>query len=229
VSDGSEILARCDRVARTFGSGRAAVVAVSGVTCEVHDGDHIALMGPSGSGKSTLLHLVAGLDEPTRGLLTWPAIGSRDQLRPGPVGVVFQSPSLLPPLDVLENVTLPLLLAGESPDVARRKGQGALERLDLGSLAAKLPEEISGGQAQRVAVARVLAGRPRLILADEPTGQLDHVVGALVIGALIDAAVASGAALVISTHDPRIGDRLETVWQMRDGLLDRDIGVACSA
>jgi len=229
VSGDREILVRCDRVARTFGSGRAAVVAVSGVTCEIHDGDRIALMGPSGSGKSTLLHLVAGLDEPTRGLLTWPAIGAVGQLRPGPVGVVFQSPSLLPPLDVLENVTLPLLLAGENPDVARRKGQGALERLDLGSLAAKLPEEISGGQAQRVAVARVLAGRPRLILDDEPTGQLDHVVGALVIDALIDAAVASGAALVISTHDPRIGDRLETVWQMRDGLLDREVGVACSA
>jgi ABC-type lipoprotein export system ATPase subunit len=229
VSGTREILARCDGVARTFGSGRAAVVAVSGVTCEIRNGDRIALMGPSGSGKSTLLHLIAGLDEPTRGLLTWPAIGSREQLRPGPVGVVFQAPSLLPPLDVLENVTLPLLLAGESPDVARRKAHGALERLDLGSLAAKLPEEISGGQAQRVAVARVLAGRPRLILADEPTGQLDHVVGALAIDALIDAAVASGAALVISTHEPRIGDRLEVVWQMRDGLLDREIGLACSA
>ena len=224
-----DVLVRCDQVARTFGSGRSAVVAVSGVTCEIQSADRLALMGPSGSGKSTLLHLWAGLDEPTRGSVTWPAIGARDQLRPGPIGVVFQSPSLLAPLDVLENVALPLLLAGEQPDAARRKGREALERLDLASLAAKLPEEISGGQAQRVAVARVLAGRPRLILADEPTGQLDHVVGGLVIDALIDAALVSGAALVISTHDPRIGERLRPAWHMRDGHLDLQEAVACSA
>jgi ABC-type lipoprotein export system ATPase subunit len=229
VTRDREVLVRCEQVARTFGSGHTAVVAVSGVTCDIHVGDHIALMGPSGSGKSTLLHLMAGLDEPTRGSVTWPAIGAQNQLRPGPVGVVFQSPSLLPPLDVLENVTLPLLLAGERPDAARRAGREALERLDLGSLAAKLPEEISGGQAQRVAVARVLAGQPRLILADEPTGQLDHAVGALVIDALLAAADASGAALVISTHDARIGERLEPAWQMRDGLLDTQKDLACSA
>jgi putative ABC transport system ATP-binding protein len=223
-----DVLVRCDRVARTFGAGRAAVVAVSGVTCEIQACDRVALMGPSGSGKSTLLHLIAGLDEPTRGSVTWPAIGTRERLRPGPVGVVFQSPSLLPPLDILENVALPLLLAGESPDTARRKGQEALDRLDLASLAAKLPEEISGGQAQRVAVARVLAGEPRLILADEPTGQLDHVVGAMVIDALLDAAAASGAALVISTHDERIGERLWPAWHMRDGHLDSEEDRACS-
>jgi ABC-type lipoprotein export system ATPase subunit len=224
---GTDVLVRCDQVARTYGSGRAAVVAVSGVTCEIHDADRIAIMGPSGSGKSTLLHLMAGLDEPTRGSVTWPAIGDRDHLRPGPIGVVFQSPSLLPPLDVLENVTLPLLLAGVHADEARRKGREALERLDLEALAEKLPEEISGGQAQRVAVARVLAGKPRLILADEPTGQLDHVVGALLIDALLEAATASGAALVISTHDPRIGERLFSSWRMRDGQLDRQDDLAC--
>ena len=223
-----DVLVRCDRVARTFGTGRAAVVAVSGVTCEIHTADHIALMGPSGSGKSTLLHLMAGLDEPTRGSVTWPAIGDRDQLRPGPIGVVFQSPSLLPPLDVLENVTLPLLLAGEDEDAARSKARVALDRLDLWSLAGKLPEEISGGQAQRVAVARVLVGEPRLILADEPTGQLDHVVGALVIDALLEAAAASGAALVISTHDARIGERLQPAWPMRDGHLEFQEADACS-
>lgn len=229
MTPNGDVLVDCDGVARTFGTGRTAVVAVSGVTCAIHVGDRIALMGPSGSGKSTLLHLMAGLDEPTRGSVSWPAIGARDRLRPGPVGVVFQSPSLLPPLDVLENVTLPLLLAGQRPDSARRAGCEALERLDLSSLAAKLPEEISGGQAQRVAVARVLAGEPRLILADEPTGQLDHVVGALVIDALLDAALATGAALLISTHDPRIGERLERVWQMRDGQLDHQEDVTCSA
>ena len=209
----------CTDVARTYGSGPTAVVALSGVSCAINAGERIALVGPSGSGKSTLLHIFAGLDMPTVGSITWPALGSRSMLRPGPVGVVFQSPSLLPPLDVLENVMLPLLLAGTKPDVARTIASAALETLELGALAAKLPEELSGGQAQRVAVARVLASQPRLILADEPTGQLDHQVGGLVIDVLFAAADATGAALVISTHDPFIATRLDTVWQMRDGQI----------
>ena len=159
-----------------------------GVSCEVHAGDLIALTGPSGSGKTTLLHLLAGLDTPTTGTLEWPAIGAHSQLRPGPIAIVFQAPSLMPSLDVIENVTLPLLLQGTDRDTARRTAIDALRRLDLEFIAAKLPEELSGGQAQRVAVARVLAGQPRLILADEPTGQLDHTSGAVVIDALIAAA-----------------------------------------
>ena len=107
-----QVVVRCDGVGRTFGEGRRAVVAVRDVTCVVRAGERVAVTGPSGSGKSTLLHLVAGLDLPTRGTLSWPALGGRDRLRPGPVGVVFQDPSLLAPLDVAENVALPMLLAG---------------------------------------------------------------------------------------------------------------------
>src|ERR1700730_4103899 len=103
-------LVRCVAVARTYGAGRSAVVALHGATCRVAAGDGIALVGPSGSGKSTLLHLMAGLDTPTAGELSWPALGDRSQIRPGPVGIVFQGPSLLPALDVIENVALPLLL-----------------------------------------------------------------------------------------------------------------------
>lgn len=215
----ADVVVRCEGVARTFGSGLSAVVAVHGVTCEFRRGQHVAITGPSGSGKSTLLHLLAGLDEPTAGTVSWPALGDRAALRPGPVGVVFQGPSLLPPLDVLENVTLPLLLAGAAARDAIAAAEAALGRLGLPGLAAKLPEELSGGQAQRVAVARVLAGNHQLILADEPTGQLDHTSAASVVDALIRAATDLGAALVVTTHDPLVADRIGDRWAMADGAL----------
>jgi ABC-type lipoprotein export system ATPase subunit len=213
------VLVRCDDVARTFGTGAAAVVAVRRVTCEIRSGRRVAVTGPSGSGKSTLLHLLAGLDEPTVGRITWPALGGRDALRPGSVGVVFQGPSLLAPLDVLENVALPLILGGAADAEARAAAAAALDRLDLLSLRDKLPEELSGGQAQRVALARALAGRPRLILADEPTGQLDSLNAHLVVDALLRSAEETGAALVVSTHDARIAGRLEEPWRRADGQL----------
>ena len=212
-------LVQCVGVGRTYGQGRAAVVALHDATCAVLPGQQVALVGPSGSGKSTLLHLLAGLDEPSTGTVSWPALGTRESLRPGPVGVVFQGPSLLPPLDVIENVALPLLLADVDRAIATERARAALARLGLDDLGAKLPEELSGGQAQRVAVARVLAGDPRLILADEPTGQLDQVAGAQVIDVLIEAAVATGTALVVSTHDQELALRLTEHWQMSDGRL----------
>jgi ABC-type lipoprotein export system ATPase subunit len=215
----AEPLARCEGVARTFGQGTAATVALQATDCEVRPGDRIALVGPSGSGKSTLLHLMAGLDGPTVGTVSWPAIGDRRALRPGPVAVVFQGPSLLPPLTVEENVALPLILAGRGNDEAHSDARAALQRLALLELAEKLPEEISGGQAQRVAVARALAGEARLILADEPTGQLDRASGAAVVDVLLAAAEHSGAALVVSTHDPTVANRLPERWEMHSGRL----------
>jgi putative ABC transport system ATP-binding protein/lipoprotein-releasing system ATP-binding protein len=179
----------------------------------------VALVGPSGSGKSTLLHLLAGLDDPSLGAVSWPALGGRTALRPGPVAVVFQGPSLLPPLTVEENVGLPLVLAGRTDGDARRWARGALRLLDLEDLRDKLPEEISGGQAQRVAVARALAGDPRLILADEPTGQLDRANGAAVVDVLLAAAEHAGAALLIATHDLAVADRLPERWEMHSGRM----------
>jgi putative ABC transport system ATP-binding protein/lipoprotein-releasing system ATP-binding protein len=204
---------------RTFGKGPTATVAVQPADFTIEPEQRVALVGPSGSGKSTLLHLMAGLDEPTVGTMAWPAIGSRSALRPGAVAVIFQGPSLLPPLSVLENVALPLVLGAEDEDDARSEAMTALELLGLVSLADKLPEEISGGQAQRVAVARALAGRPRLILADEPTGQLDHGTAAGVVETLLAAADHGQAALVVSTHDPAIAGRLDERWEMHDGRL----------
>jgi putative ABC transport system ATP-binding protein/lipoprotein-releasing system ATP-binding protein len=212
-------LVQCDGAARTFGSGPSATVALTATDCRVVAGDRIAIVGPSGSGKSTLLHLMAGLDDPTGGRVTWPAIGARDDLRPGRVAVVFQGPSLLAPLTMLENVALPLVLDGARDEAARTVAAIALETLDLAELSSKLPEEISGGQAQRVAVARALAGRPVLILADEPTGQLDQVNGSVVVDVLQKAAAHTGAALVITTHDAGVAARFPTLWRMHSGQL----------
>jgi len=212
-------LVECVLVSRVFGHGPSAVPAVREVSVTVRPGMRVALSGPSGSGKSTLLHLMAGLVTPTSGAVRWPGLGGTPQGRPGVVGVVFQGPSLIPALNVIENVALSLLLGGVTQDEAAQRATSALDRLRIGELGRKLPEELSGGQAQRVAAARVLAGRPRLILADEPTGQLDHETGARVVSVLLDAADELDAALVVSTHDPEVARRLPRRWRMSDGRL----------
>jgi ABC-type lipoprotein export system ATPase subunit len=212
-------LVACDDASRTFGTGASAVVAVHGTSCAVDGGARIAIAGPSGSGKSTLLHLMAGLERPTRGEVTWPGLPNEPDPRARAIGVVFQSPSLLPTLDVAENTGLPLIIAGVSPAECRRRVTEALELVGVAGLATKLPEEISGGQAQRVAVARVLAQRPRLILADEPTGQLDHAAGQRLLDALLDANDHLGSALVVTTHDKAVAERLDIHWSMHEGRL----------
>ncbi|WP_405150058.1 ABC transporter ATP-binding protein [Sphaerisporangium sp. NBC_01403] len=217
-------LVRCEDVARTYGRGTGALVAVHGVTCALRPGDRVAVTGASGSGKTTLLHLLAGLDRPTAGTIRWPALDDRPQ---GRIGVVFQGPSLLPPLDAVENVALPLLIAGYPEAEARRKALRALEAVGVHDLSGKLPEELSGGQAQRVAVARVLASSPRLVIADEPTGQLDSALALHVIDLLAGVTEELGAALVVATHDPLIADRLPRRWEMRAGVLRGDL--TCSS
>jgi putative ABC transport system ATP-binding protein len=210
---------RTDRVTCRFGGGAATVVAVRGVTVTVAARAQIALTGPSGSGKSTLLHLLAGLQRPTSGSIRWPGTHSDGIAAPDRVGLVFQGRSLVSTLDVVENVRLPLLFAGVTESDAAARARAALDRVGIADLADALPDVLSGGQAQRVAVARVLAGRPRLILADEPTGQLDHTAAATVIDVLLEAADTLDAALIVSTHDPAIARRLPTQWAMRDGRL----------
>jgi len=214
------VIVTADGAGRTFGADARAVVALQSVTCQIHFGDRIAIMGPSGSGKSTLLHLLAGLELPSCGSVTWPGIGSIESLRPGRVGMVFQSRSLISSLDVTENVSLPLLLMDHPPADARSSALGALEQLGIADLATKLPEELSGGQSQRVAIARVLAQQPTLIFADEPTGQLDRETATTVIDTLLAAADSSDAAVVVSTHDPDVAGRFSTRWSIEDGRLD---------
>jgi putative ABC transport system ATP-binding protein/lipoprotein-releasing system ATP-binding protein len=215
----SEPLVLCSGVGRTYGAGPTATVALQPTNCTVAPGARVALVGPSGSGKSTLLHLMAGLDDPTVGTVSWPGIGLRSSLRPGPVAVIFQGPSLLPPLTVEENVALPLILGGAGDRTAHSAAREALQRLDLIELADKLPEEISGGQAQRVAVARALIGTPQLILADEPTGQLDRASAKAVVDVLLQAADHAAAGIVVATHDPLVAERLEQRWELHSGRL----------
>ncbi|MEJ7647983.1 MAG: ATP-binding cassette domain-containing protein [Nakamurella sp.] len=213
------ILVECLSAAHTYGSGRTAVVAVHGVNALVTSQTRVALTGPSGSGKSTLLHMMAGLVPATSGTVNWPTWGHQPLRATGRIGIVFQGPSLLPALNVIENVAFPMQLADVSDRVARGRAIEALKTLGLSELAQQLPETLSGGQAQRVAVARVLASAPELILADEPTGQLDHQAATLVMDVLLRASEELGAALVVSTHDPVIARRLPERWTMRDGAM----------
>jgi ABC-type lipoprotein export system ATPase subunit len=215
----SDVLAEAVNVGRVFRTNGSKIVALQHATCKIERGDRIALVGPSGSGKSTLLHLLAALDEPTTGKITWPALGDRDTLWPSKISFVFQSESLLAPLTVLENIEVPCLLAGSNADEARNDAAAILSALDLGTLADKLPEEISGGQAQRAAIARSLITKPALILADEPTGQLDHQTAKQLLDLLLRRLKGSDAALVIATHDPFVAARMKTQWTIEHGVL----------
>jgi ABC-type lipoprotein export system ATPase subunit len=212
------IVAECAGVSRSFGSGRTAVLAVAGVDCQITSTARIAVTGSSGSGKSTLLHLLAGVDTPTAGTVRWPQLLARLG-RPGGIGIVFQGPSLLPGFDVVENVALPMLLAGQGENAVDQNARAALDLVGMSGAATKLPDELSGGQSQRVAIARVLVTRPALIFADEPTGQLDRANADRVITVLLNTAISIGAALVVSTHDPAVAARLDDRWSMRDGRL----------
>ncbi|MEA2766714.1 MAG: lipoprotein-releasing system ATP-binding protein [Gemmatimonadaceae bacterium] len=215
----SDVLAEAVDAGRVFGTNGGKVVALQQATCKIERGDRIALVGPSGSGKSTLLHLLAALDQPTSGTVTWPALGERETLRPSKISFVFQTESLLAPLTVLENIEVPRLLAGSSADETRRDASEILDALDLVAIADKLPEEISGGQAQRAAVARSLITRPALILADEPTGQLDHQTSKRLLDLLLRRLKGSDVALVIATHDPIVASRMKSQWTIEHGLL----------
>jgi putative ABC transport system ATP-binding protein/lipoprotein-releasing system ATP-binding protein len=218
-------LVECHGAGVVHGTGSRAIVALRPTDCVVPERGQIAVVGPSGSGKSTLMHLLSGLQEPSTGSVTWPALGDARALRPGPVGIVFQGPSLLPPLTVCENVALPLQLMGEPYRAALTTAIDLLALVGLSELAERVPDEISGGQAQRVAIARALVTRPRLILADEPTSQLDHASSDLVLDVLLDCADASGAALVVATHDVSIAGRFEQRWPVIDGVLQSDAQV----
>jgi len=215
-----EVLAYIQNGGRTYRRGNTPVVALASATCAIMPGDRIALVGPSGSGKSTLLHLLGGLDTPTSGILAWPALGAKETLRPGKIGFVFQTQSLLAPMTVVENVEIPLLLGRVSAEKARATALDMLERIELESLAEKLPEELSGGQAQRVAIARALTCGPKLILADEPTGQLDHPTAQHLFDVLLAALEGTDTALLVATHDMTVAERMHTVWRMQHGTLE---------
>ena len=205
--------------ARIFNRGGRSFEALRAASCRVFPGERIAILGPSGSGKSTLLHLLGGLDRPTSGRVAWPELGSILDLRPKLIAVVPQSPSLVPWLSAVENVELPVLLGGEAR-TARHQAMARLENLGLANLADRLPQELSGGQAQRVAMARALMGDCKLILADEPTGQIDGATTAALFDALLTHLASRDAALVVATHDPAVAARMGRSWRIDHGVLD---------
>jgi lipoprotein-releasing system ATP-binding protein len=215
-----DLLVSLNNVSRYYHRGRVETAALENVSCQIRANARVAVVGPSGSGKSTLLHLIAGLDKPTSGVISWPALGSETELRPDQLCLVFQMPSLLPTLSVLENVELCWLLSKRKGADARSAALQILERLGLSTIVDRLPGQLSGGQTQRVAAARALVCQPRLILADEPTGQLDSTTATKLIDALLDSATNSGAALIVATHDSAVASRMRTQWRMVHGKLE---------
>jgi putative ABC transport system ATP-binding protein len=226
TKDGSAApLVRARGLRKQYGTGEGLVRAVDDVELEVARGEALAIMGPSGCGKSTLLHLLGGLDRPTAGEL-WLAGQRLDQLserglaqlRRHEVGFVFQAFHLMAELTAQENVELPALLAGRSPREARRRARKLLNQVGLGERAGHLPSALSGGQRQRVAIARALANEPQLVLADEPTGNLDSAA-TLELLRLFEDLHTEGITLVVVTHDERIATTAERLISMRDGAF----------
>jgi putative ABC transport system ATP-binding protein len=212
-------------VRKNYGHGEGLVRAVDGVDLAVAPGETVAVMGPSGCGKSTLLHLLGGLDRPSGGEL-WLAglridrMGEKAlaRMRRSAVGFVFQAFHLMDELTAVENVELAALLAGRSPRVARRRAVDLLERVGLADRARFLPSALSGGQRQRVAIARALANEPLVVLADEPTGNLDSAA-TLDVLRLLDSLHEAGQTLVVVTHDARIAATADRMISMRDGAF----------
>jgi ABC-type lipoprotein export system ATPase subunit len=208
--------------ARSYGLAGKRIVAVRPTDCAIFPAQRVALVGPSGSGKSTLLNLLAGLEEPSAGSIAWPGLDPRRPLRPRQIGFVFQSPSLAPALTVIENVRLPLDIAGLDSSAAMDPDE-ALRRLSLTDLSDKLPDQLSGGQMQRVALARALATRPKLLLADEPTGQLDRATAQAVMQALLAALAGGDTALLVATHDRSVAEWMDERWRIDAGQLTRGV------
>ncbi len=223
-TDSTSVL-RARGLRKEYGKGEGLVHAVNGVDLDVGAGETVAVMGPSGCGKSTLLHLLGGLDRPTAGEI-WLAgqslgrLGERGlaRLRRDAVGFVFQAFHLMDELTAVENVELPALLAGRSPRAARRRAAELLERVGLADRARFLPSALSGGQRQRVAIARALVGDPQVVLADEPTGNLDSEA-TLDVLRLFESLHAAGQTLVVVTHDSRIAATADRLISMRDGAF----------
>jgi putative ABC transport system ATP-binding protein len=211
-------------VTRRYGEGDTAVDALRGVSLEVRPGELVAVMGPSGSGKSTLMHILAALDKPTSGTVTIAGqdVGSLNDkdvtlLRRQHIGFVFQFFNLLPMLTAEENVVLPLSIAGEKPDQAFL--EGLLERTGLSARRTHRPAELSGGQQQRVAIARSLVNKPSVVLADEPTGNLDSATGAEILELLRSATEEYGQTTVMVTHDAAAAAIADRILFLADGVI----------
>ena len=213
---------------RNFQVGDQTVHALDDVTLNIAAGEYTSIMGPSGSGKSTLLNLIGLLDRPSSGVyrlngqdVTLLDDTQQAQVRNGEIGFVFQMFHLVPRLTAFENVALPLVLAGVSPEQRNQQVVDVLADMQLTNRSQHMPDQLSGGQRQRVAIARAIVTRPRVLLADEPTGNLDHQSGKDVIG-ILEELNERGLTLIVVTHDPEMGQRARRQLHMMDGRIESD-------
>jgi putative ABC transport system ATP-binding protein len=219
---------RLDDVSRNFDVGEEVVHALDHVNLEIPDGEYVSIMGPSGSGKSTLLNILGLLDTPTSGTYTLDGVntstmddGELAHVRQQKIGFVFQSFHLVPRLSALENVELPMVLAGDDPGLRKERGLAALDRVGLGHRDDHRPAQLSGGERQRVAIARAIVMQPGLLLADEPTGNLDSASGKDVVK-IMEALNSQGLTLLVVTHDREVGERAQRQLKFHDGRLAND-------
>ena len=225
----SKYAAETINVTKSFSTGEVAVQAVRGINCAIHTGELTAIVGPSGCGKSSLLSMLGAIDTPTTGQVFVGGVDiasltdfDRTLLRRREIGFVFQAFNLMPTLTALENAALPLELDGISEREAKERAHAGLEQVGLGKRVDHLPSMLSGGEQQRVAVARALVTNPTLLLADEPTGNLDSAGGQQVMRLLRDLVVDHGQTVIMVTHDSEIAATADRVLHMRDGLIAED-------
>lgn len=221
-----DILIRVQGVNKQFDLGKTVVYALRNINLEIFRGEYLSIMGPSGSGKSTLFNMIGALDRPTSGevevagvYLTRLSPRQLAHFRGNHIGYVFQSYNLLPAYDAVQNVCLPLLFSGISPLEAEKRAQEVLTRVGLGHRLTHRPDEMSGGQQQRVAIARALANDPVMLLADEPTGNLDSATGREIME-MLGALNAQGKTIIMVTHEPDIANIAGHRLVMRDGVIE---------
>jgi lipoprotein-releasing system ATP-binding protein len=218
---------QCHNLAKKFSDGSLETDVLRNVNLSVNKGDRLAIVGSSGSGKSTLLHLLGGLDEPTSGSveihgqdISTLSVNTLSKLRNQSLGFVYQFHHLLPEFTALENVAIPLVIGGLNPKIAHQQAEDLLSKVGLSHRLIHKPSELSGGERQRAALARALITQPDCLLADEPTGNLDHRTAQAIFNLILELNESLGTALIIVTHDPQLASQMDRVLTLQDGALE---------